>query len=270
MKFSRYPLIIVLLVVVFLTSCNMPGRESNDKGVMATLARQTVSAKLTQAIRETQIASGQAPASTDSTMPEQSATPADTATQAYTNTPGPTPTNRPTPCNWAQFVSDVTVPDDTEFIAGAVFTKTWRIRNVGLCEWSSGYRLIFDSGDQMNAPLDSQFTTGVVPSGSQVDISVELTAPSVPGTYIGFYKLRSSDNLVFGTGGEAQGNFWVRIVVLAPSATPTSTATFTETPTLTITNTPSPTATFTETPTPTISDTPSATATHTETPSPTP
>ncbi len=263
MKLARYPHIVALFFVVFLAGCNMPGRGSGDTGIMATLARQTVSAKLTQAILETQNASGQAPAATDATAPDQTTAPENTATQAYTNTPGPPPTNTPIPCNWAQFVTDVSVPDDTEFVAGTVFTKTWRLRNVGVCDWTSGYRLIYDSGDQMNAPFDSQFTTGVVPPGSQVDISVELTAPTAPGTYIGFFKLRSSDNLVFGTGGNAEGNFWVRIVVLAPSATPTSTATFTETPTPAITDTPSPSATSTDTLVPTATDTPMPTNTDT-------
>jgi len=237
---------------------------------MATLARQTVSAKLTQAFVETQNASGILPANTIPAKTGSTDVPQDTVAPANTATQGPPPTNTPIPCNWAQFVTDVTVPDDTEFIAGSAFTKTWRLRNVGSCDWTSGYRLIFDNGDQMSAPYESQFTTGVVPPGSQVDISVNLTAPSSAGTYIGFFKLRSSDNLVFGTGGDTQGNFWVRIVVLTPSATPSVTSTFTETPTPTITETPLPTSTFTDTPVPTASDTPSPTATYTETPSPTP
>jgi len=249
----------------------MPGREG-EEGLMTTLARQTVSAKLTQAFLETQVASGLAPTPTNTTDPGVSATPENTSTPMFTNTPGSTPTSSPIPCNWAQFVSDVSIPDDTEIVAGTTFTKTWRLRNVGSCDWTSGYRLIFDSGDRMNAPFESQFTGGIVSYGNQVDISVQLTAPANPGTYMGYYKLRSSDNIVFGTGGNAEGNFWVRIVVLAPTATPTMTPTFTETPTPTITNTPLPTATYTNTPVPTatFTDTPIPTATFTETPSPTP
>ena len=258
MKPVRYPLL-VLILVIFLSNCNMPGRGGSEKGIMATLARQTVSAKLTQAFVETQNASGIFPTSTnpaetgDTTPSQETPTPANTATQ------GPPPTNTPLPCYWAQFVTDVTVPDDTQFVAGTVFTKTWRLRNVGTCNWTSGFRLIFDNGDQMNAPFDSQFTTGVVSPGAQVDISVVLTAPTSPGTYIGFYKLRSSDNLVFGTGAKAEGNFWVRIVVLAPSATATITPTSTETPTPTMTNTPLPTAAPSDTSIPTAPVTPSAT-----------
>ena len=247
MKISRskrfFLLIISLLLVIFLAGCNMPGSgDEADKGLMSTLARQTVSAKLTQAILETQIASGQAPAATDTTAPEASATPENTATQQYTNTPGPTLTNTPLPCNWAQFVDDVTIPDNTELVAGTVFTKTWRLKNIGTCDWTSGYRLIFNSGDQMSAPNDSQFTSGTVPSGATADISVDLVAPSAAGTYQGNFLLRSSDNNVFGLGAKADSNFWVKVVVKMPTATstPTASATATFTPTASATIAPKP------------------------------
>lgn len=232
-----------LFLIVVLAGCNMPGRGGEDQGLMATLARQTVSARLTQAYLETQVASGQAPAPTNTPVPGATATLENTSTPAFTNTPGPPPTNTPIPCNWAQFVSDVTIPDETQFVTGTAFTKTWRLRNVGSCDWTSGYRVIFDSGDQMNAPFETQFTGGIVSYGNQVDISVNLVAPSSPGTYIGYFKLRSPDNQVFGTGSNADGNFWVKIVAIAPSPTATMTSTSTETPTPTLTYTPTATAT---------------------------
>jgi len=233
-----------LLLAVFLTGCNMPGSGEGDNGLMATLARQTVSARLTQAFLETQVSLGLAPSATETIAPEQSATPENTSTPQYTNTPGPPPTNTPIPCHWAQFVDDVTIPDNTELVAGSVFTKTWRLKNIGVCDWTSGYRLIFDGGDQMNAPAELQFTTGTVPSGSTVDISIDLTAPETTGSYVGNFKLRSSDHNVFGIGANAQSNFWVKVDVIAPSPTPTATSTPTKTSTPTLTPTP------TETPTP--------------------
>ena len=47
----------------------------------------------------------------------------------------------------AQFVADVTVPDGTRYDPGATFTKTWRLKNIGTCTWTTSYTLVFDSGD---------------------------------------------------------------------------------------------------------------------------
>jgi len=52
-------------------------------------------------------------------------------------------------CDAAKFVSDLTVPDGTNFASGAAFTKTWRLQNVGTCTWGTSYRLVFSGGEQM-------------------------------------------------------------------------------------------------------------------------
>ena len=53
-------------------------------------------------------------------------------------------------CYWAQFIADVTVPDGTNFAPGTAFKKTWRLKNIGTCAWSStDVSLIFDSGQNM-------------------------------------------------------------------------------------------------------------------------
>lgn len=64
----------------------------------------------------------------------------------------PTQTNTPKPCNDAQFVSE-TIPDDSEFNAGAGFIKSWRFKNTGTCTWNTNYKLVFKNGDQMGAPV---------------------------------------------------------------------------------------------------------------------
>ena len=40
----------------------------------------------------------------------------------------------------AQFVADVTVPDGTRYDPGATFTKTWRLRNIGTCTWTTSWK----------------------------------------------------------------------------------------------------------------------------------
>ncbi|PIU90073.1 MAG: hypothetical protein COS63_04110, partial [Anaerolineae bacterium CG06_land_8_20_14_3_00_57_67] len=59
---------------------------------------------------------------------------------------GPRPAAAVTRCDWAQFVADITVPDGASFAPGAAFTKTWRLKNIGTCTWTTSYALVFVSG----------------------------------------------------------------------------------------------------------------------------
>jgi len=113
------------------------------------------------------------------------------------------------------YVEDVTIPDGTELPPGKSFTKTWRMRNTGTCPWKAGTRLIFVSGDQMGGP--AAVPVGPVAPGSGAAISVDLTAPSSPGTYKGNWQLQSPDSTGHGSV------IYVQIVVPAapaPTATP--------------------------------------------------
>jgi hypothetical protein len=136
-------------------------------------------------------------------------------------------------CDAAQFVADVTVPDGTVLAPGTVFNKTWRIKNVGTCTWSTAYSAVFDSGERMGAATAVNLPNTVAP-GQTVDITVQMTAPASSGTYRGYWKLRNASNVLFGLGTSANKPFWVEIkvssttgvafdfVANAPSATWTS------------------------------------------------
>jgi hypothetical protein len=116
-------------------------------------------------------------------------------------------------CDWAQYVSDVSVPDGASFSSGAAFTKTWRLLNIGTCTWTTSYKLIFDSGDQMGAPAAVNLPVEV-PPGQMVDISVNMTAPLASGHYVGQWKLSNEAGIPFGIGSSANGAFWVDINVV--------------------------------------------------------
>src|SRR5512140_530055 len=88
-------------------------------------------------------------------------------------------------CDRAQFIADVTVPDGTRYAAGSTFTKTWRLKNVGTCTWTTSYTLVFSSGEKMGGPSSVNFPVSVSP-GRSVDLSVTLTAPASAGHYIGY------------------------------------------------------------------------------------
>jgi hypothetical protein len=134
-------------------------------------------------------------------------------------TPVPTTPVPGSGCDKAQFISDVTVPDGTLMAPGANFKKTWRLKNVGTCTWTTGYFLVFSSGEKMGGPTSAAFPTSVAP-GQTVDLSVNLTAPSAAGTYRGNWMLMNSSNATFGIGTKATNPFWVEIKVSGPTATP--------------------------------------------------
>ncbi|OQY30934.1 MAG: hypothetical protein B6243_09335 [Anaerolineaceae bacterium 4572_5.2] len=210
-------LTIFILSAILITSCNLPGRE-DASDANSTAVAETAMAVFTQA------AETAAALSPLSTATSTGAPPTFTPTNTFAPTiPPPTATNTPIPCNRASFIEDVTYPDNTEVPAGTTFTKTWRLKNTGSCSWTSGYVLIFDHGDAMSAPATAPVTSGTVAPGATVDVSVDLTAPASPGTYRGHFKLRSPDNIVFGINTDAQGSFWVKIVVPNPTPTPTET-----------------------------------------------
>ncbi len=102
-----------------------------------------------------------------------------------------------TPCQMdSDFISDVTIPDNTVLKAGAIFTKTWRLRNSGTCTWTDGYRLVLIKGTAVGAP---PFVT--VPQtlpGATVDISINMVAPKDPGTYTSIWQIESPDGKSFG------------------------------------------------------------------------
>lgn len=113
------------------------------------------------------------------------------------------------------FDGDVTVPDDTPFEPGAPIRKTWRLINTGSCTWTDGYELIYLRGDKLGAP-DSVVMPDTVVPGESVDITVEMTAPTVLGTYRGDWIMRSSFGQIFGIGGSPEDPIWLQIEVVEP------------------------------------------------------
>ncbi len=192
-----------ILLIILLTACNFPGTATPDP--FPTYAAQTVEARLTQTSLDTPIPPPVADTNTPQPAPtEVLATP--------TNTSTPIPTQPETPCNRASFVSDVTVPDGTNFAAGASFTKTWRLKNTGTCTWNTSYSLVFDTGNAMSGPA-SKALTGTVAPNQTIDISVDLKAPGSAGSYRGYWLLRSDAGILFGVGGAGNVAFWVDIQV---------------------------------------------------------
>ncbi len=124
-------------------------------------------------------------------------------------------------CNNSAYVADVTVPDGQAFSSGATFTKTWRIKNAGSCAWTTGYKIVFLSGDQMSGTAAT--LPAAVEVGATVDVSVTLTAPSAAKTYVGYWQIATDAGQNFGE------RFYVQIAVNGTPGTP-GTGTVTATP----------------------------------------
>jgi hypothetical protein len=123
-------------------------------------------------------------------------------------------------------VADISIPDGTKLGPNATFTKTWRIRNIGRCTWTTAYALTFDSGSAMSGPTSINIPGSVAP-GQYIDLSVNLTSPGSAGSYKGNWKLRNGSGATFGIGPSANSAFWVDIQVVTATPTPTPTATTT-------------------------------------------
>jgi hypothetical protein len=184
MKPTNIPTFLIAFILFISFACNMPASQSSVEDLLLTQVAQTLTA------------------SVPVTTPTLAVSPTVTVTQ------GITATATSVPCNLASFVSDVTTPDDTVITVNNPFTKIWRLKNVGSCTWTSGYQLVFDSGDSMGGPASQQLTAGTVAPGQTIDISVNLTAPASAGTYKGNWKLREPGGQTFGL---STGAFWVQI-----------------------------------------------------------
>ncbi len=126
-------------------------------------------------------------------------------------------------CYGLTFVSDVTIPDNTQMTAGKSFTKTWKVQNSGSCAWDAGFKFQSTGGDPMGA---SAFTLPAsVASGATYDISVSMTAPSTSGTFRGNWRMATASGQFFGD------EVYVQIIVgggaAATAAPAASTATST-------------------------------------------
>ncbi len=105
----------------------------------------------------------------------------------------------PSTCNRGYFVSDVTIPDRTAMAPGATFTKTWEIRNVGSCTWTTSYALVYVYGNPLGASSPLYLPVSV-PPGATADFSVNMVAPNTLGHYRSYWRFQDASGNQFGVG----------------------------------------------------------------------
>lgn len=208
-----------LLVAAGLAGCNIPA-PSATLPVATTQAAGTVASVLT-------VMAATSPAATSAT--------ATGPTGATSSPPGSSSPAAATCTNQATFVSDVTVRDNTSIAPGEPFVKIWRLSNSGTCTWTPQYALVFFGGEQVTTAASFPLDSSVAP-GMEIDLTVDMLAPSAAGTYQSFWKLRDGAGNLFGIGPQGDQAFWVKIEVASTART-----------------TPSPTPIPTQPPTPAVS-----------------
>lgn len=207
LKVARTLSILIIIVFAF-SACNLPSNTpaTEQPNAVFTAAALTVQAQLTQPV----------PFSTP-TLPLALAT--KTSASAPTLPPAstlPPAASATSVCDQAQFVKDITIPDGSQVSPGTAFTKTWRLKNAGVCTWS-GYTLVFDSGDLMGAT--SPQSIGAVSPGQEVDLSVNFTAPATSGSYRSYWRVRNASGVLIPVLGGTKGqSFFVDIKVVTASS----------------------------------------------------
>ena len=102
-------------------------------------------------------------------------------------------------CNKAEYVEDMTIPDGTKITANQTFVKTWKVKNTGVCAWTTRYALVWFLGANRMDANTTPITTVVLP-GAETEISIKLKAPAKPGRYQESWRLSDSHQYPFGPG----------------------------------------------------------------------
>jgi hypothetical protein len=206
-----------ILLAVGLASCNA-GRNpepTTDVNAVYTSVASTMIAQLNDQLTQTAQAvppSGLASPTELSTLPplptisvETTLTPFSTlnitgsATVVTVFTPAGTLSSTAVGCADSLFIEDVNIPYGTVVKPGTVFQKIWRMENSGTCKWGTGFKFAFAYGSKFGG-VDSTITQSndFVPVGGTKDFGVKLTAPTIPNTYGGCWKMQTPDGYWFG------------------------------------------------------------------------
>jgi len=127
-------------------------------------------------------------------------------TATLTTVPQPlAPSSTPTCIDGLSFVSDVTIPDNTNVTPGSSLDKQWLVQNTGSCNWDNRYRLRFISGDPLGAATEQALYPAR--AGMQATLRIIFQAPNVSGDYVSEWQAFDPNGIPFGD------SFFIKIVI---------------------------------------------------------
>jgi len=227
MLLSRRLSALMILLAFALSACgpSTTPTPTVDVNAIYTQAAATIVVELTQTAQALPTATPVPP--TETPAPSPTSQPVETqpvATVIPTIPPVATAAGWPTPttdaaaafgCYNATLLADVSVPYGANFSPGDKFTKTWRVRNTGTCDWNRGFLLVYVSGDTFGA--SSQSIGVKVLAGEVAEISLPMVAPNLTGTVSSVWQLATDIGKPFGN--------YLGVTITLPSAVaePTST-----------------------------------------------
>ncbi len=211
---ARISCLMMLILLVVLSACGKgattPPPSSQEQAY--TQIWETV------ALGQTQTAAAASPTPQFTPTPEVSETPKPTNTPLVSSTQSGEATSAATEssstvtktkapstsqdtCDNFQYISDVTYPDGAQVQGGTTIVKTWRIKNLGPCEWNENYAITFGwggTGTTWNTTAGAVGFGRTVKVGETVDLSMELDVPTDVGEYGAVFRTRNDKQVYFG------------------------------------------------------------------------
>jgi hypothetical protein len=198
---------LTVILAVFLSACGPSATPAPTADVNAiyTQAAATIVGGITQTAAAMPTSTPVPPSAT----PEPSATSTEAPAAAITPTlatsnlaaasPTPVAVDPSTAfgCYNAAFMAHVTIPYAPPFDPGKRFTKTWRVKNTGTCDWPRGFKIMFISGDRFGA--DTTEIGQKVIAGAVTEISINMTAPNLTGVVSSNWQMATEIGKPFGS-----------------------------------------------------------------------
>jgi hypothetical protein len=202
----------LLLVATLIAACGpsaTPAGSTPDVAAIRTSAASTVVSQFTLTAAAFTPTLPAVPSETPATLePDVTATETTAPVAQVTNAEGTVVTL----CDkyaWDPDTVDVNIPDNTPVSPGQDFVKTWKIKNIGACTWGEGYKMVFSYGEEMDGV--AQPLGAAIAPGQEVDVSVQFTAPDLPGSYFSVWTLQNAKGIPF--QGNENKALYVQVVV---------------------------------------------------------